>query len=47
MREPVTRHTVYAGIFDVVKVRKVLQTALRVPEAELDFDGGIRAPELC
>src|SRR5262249_12962053 len=38
----VWRHTVYAGIFDVGRVREVLQNALHVPEDELDFDGNIR-----
>lgn len=38
----VWRHTVYAGIFDVGKVREVLQNALHVPEDEVDFDGNIR-----
>jgi hypothetical protein len=38
----VWRHTVYAGIFDVGKVREVLQNALHVPENELDFDSNIR-----
>lgn len=35
----VWRHTVYAGIFDISKVREVLQNILRVPEDEQDFDG--------
>lgn len=33
------RHTVYAGIFDVGKVREVLQNVLRAPDAEQDLDG--------
>ncbi|MCZ1007077.1 DEAD/DEAH box helicase [Streptomyces lydicus] len=33
------RHTVYAGIFAVDKVRNVLLEAFRVPDAEQDFDG--------
>ena len=35
----VWRHTVYAGIFDVGKVREFLQNVLRVAEDEKDFDG--------
>ncbi|MEV0844852.1 AAA domain-containing protein [Streptomyces sp. NPDC049954] len=35
----VWRHTVYAGIFSVDKVRNVLLDAFRVPDAEQDFDG--------
>ena len=35
----VWRHTVYAGIFDVSKVREVLENALRAPDTELDLDG--------
>ncbi len=38
----VWRHTVYAGIYDVAKVREVLQQVLRVPEAEFDVNGRIR-----
>jgi hypothetical protein len=37
----VWRHTVYAGIFDIGKVREVLQNALRAPDAEHDLDGRI------
>lgn len=37
----VWRHTVYAGIYDVAKVREVLQQVLRVPDAEFDVDGRI------
>ncbi|WP_327147370.1 DEAD/DEAH box helicase [Nocardia sp. NBC_01329] len=33
------RHTVYAGIYDVAKVREVLQNMLRAPEIEIDFGG--------
>jgi hypothetical protein len=33
------RHTVYAGIFDVGKVREVLENVLRAPDAEQDFGG--------
>jgi hypothetical protein len=35
------RHTVYAGIFDVAKVREVLQNVLRAPDGEQDFDGRV------
>jgi hypothetical protein len=35
----VWRHTVYAGIFDVSRVREVLENALRAPDTELDLDG--------
>ncbi|WP_194814258.1 DEAD/DEAH box helicase [Nocardia sp. XZ_19_385] len=38
-RDYVWRHTVYAGVFEISKVRDVLQDALRSPEAERDFDG--------
>ena len=37
----VWRHTVYAGIFDIGKVREVLQNALRAPNTEHDLDGRI------
>ena len=33
------RHTVYAGIFDVGKVREVLENVLRAPDAEQDLSG--------
>lgn len=38
----VWRYTVYAGIFDIEKIRDVLQSALPAPEAEPDTDGRIR-----
>ncbi|HEY4455330.1 MAG TPA: AAA domain-containing protein [Pseudonocardiaceae bacterium] len=38
----VWRHTVYAGIFDVARVREVLQNALRAPEGERDVEGRIK-----
>jgi hypothetical protein len=38
----VWRHTVYAGIFDISKVREVLQNVLRAPDTEHDLDGRIR-----
>jgi len=37
----VWRHTVYAGIFNIGKVREVLENVLRAPDAELDLDGRI------
>src|SRR5215468_3789183 len=37
----VWRHTVYAGIFEISKVREVLQNALRAPDTEHDLDGRI------
>lgn len=37
----VWRHTVYAGIFDIGKIREVLQNALRAPDSELNLDGRI------
>jgi hypothetical protein len=37
----VWRHTVYAGIFDIGKVRDVLEYALRAPDAEHDLDGRV------
>ena len=37
----VWRHTVYAGIFDIGKVREVLQNILRAPDTEHDLDGRI------
>jgi AAA domain len=38
----VWRHTVYAGTFDVSRVREVLQNALRAPDTELDLDGRVK-----
>ncbi|MDT8913589.1 AAA domain-containing protein [Amycolatopsis sp. PS_44_ISF1] len=37
----VWRHTVYAGIFDVSKVRELLLNVLRAPDGERDFDGRV------
>jgi hypothetical protein len=37
----VWRHTVYAGIFDISKVREVLQNVLRAPDSEHDLDGRV------
>lgn len=40
-KDHVWRHTVYAGVFEIAKVREVLQNALRVPDSEHDLDGRI------
>ncbi|WP_198347725.1 DEAD/DEAH box helicase [Nocardia terrae] len=37
----VWRHTVYAGVFDIEKIRDVLQTALPTPEPDPDHAGRI------
>ncbi|MEV6098983.1 AAA domain-containing protein [Nocardia sp. NPDC051981] len=37
----VWRYTVYAGIFDIAKIRDVLQSALPAPEPDPDHDGRI------
>ncbi|GAA2064252.1 AAA domain-containing protein [Catenulispora yoronensis] len=40
-RETVWQHTVYAGVFELAKMRAVLEEAFRSPESEHDFDGRI------
>lgn len=40
-RDRVWRHTVYAGIFDIARMRQFLLREFRAPEKELDLDGRV------